>query len=58
MSALGQTQTLADVRAMSALPPIADIETQPWNVRFVPKADIVRCGKERRYSIASSLAKA
>ena len=25
---------------MSALPPKADIGTQPWNVRFVPKADI------------------
>ena len=25
---------------MSALPPIADIGTQSWNVRFVPKADI------------------
>jgi hypothetical protein len=24
------------------------------NVRFVPKADILRCGKERRYSITSS----
>jgi len=25
---------------MSALPPKADIGTQLWNVRFVPKADI------------------
>jgi hypothetical protein len=25
---------------MSALPPKADIGTQSWNVRFVPKADI------------------
>src|SRR5215469_4283384 len=25
--------------AMSALPPKADIGTQSWNVRFVPKAD-------------------
>ena len=24
------------------------------DVRFVPKADILRCGKERRYSITSS----
>ena len=24
---------------MSALPPKADIGTQSWNVRFVPKAD-------------------
>src|SRR6516164_6624645 len=27
---------------MSALPPKADIGTQSWNVRFVPKADIRR----------------
>jgi len=33
---------------MSALPPKADIGTQPLNVRFVPKADILRCGKKRR----------
>jgi hypothetical protein len=31
--------------AMSALPPIADIETQSRNVRFVPKADEVHCSK-------------
>ena len=40
MSALGQKQTLQHVRAMSALPPKADIGTQPRNVRFVPIADI------------------
>ena len=28
------------IEAMSGLPPIADIGTQPRNVRFVPKADI------------------
>ena len=39
MSALGQKQTSRLVRAMSALPPKADIETQPRDVRFVPKAD-------------------
>jgi hypothetical protein len=39
---------------MSALPPKADIETQSRDVRFVPKADILRCGKERRYSITST----
>ena len=39
---------------MSALPPKAEIGTQPRNVRFVPKADIMRCGKERRYSITTS----
>ena len=43
MSALGQKQTWADVRAMSALPPKADIETRSRDVRFVPKADILRC---------------
>ena len=31
---------------MSALPPKADIGTQSWNVRFVPKADILRCEKK------------
>jgi hypothetical protein len=30
---------------MSALPPIADIETQSRNVCFVPKADIAHRGK-------------
>ena len=45
MSALGQKQTSRLVRAMSALPPKADIGTQPRDVRFVPKADISRCGR-------------
>jgi hypothetical protein len=36
---------------MSALPPKADIEGVLGNVRFVPKADILRRGKKRRYSI-------
>src|SRR5215469_3822822 len=40
MSALGQKQTSKHVLAMSALPPKADIGTQPRDVRFVPKADI------------------
>ena len=40
MPALGQKQTLADVRVMSALPPKADIHLARWDVRFVPKADI------------------
>jgi hypothetical protein len=39
MSALGQKQT-NDVSPMSALPPKADIGTQPRDVCFVPKADI------------------
>jgi hypothetical protein len=42
MAALGQKQTFEVVRSMSALPPKADIETQPRDVRFVPKAD--SCG--------------
>jgi hypothetical protein len=37
---LGQKQTSEHLRVMSALPPKADIGTQSWNVRFVPKADI------------------
>src|SRR5262249_50281190 len=40
MPALGQKQTSGHVRAMSALPPKADIGTLSRNVRFVPKADI------------------
>jgi hypothetical protein len=39
MSALGQKQTSRHVRAMSALPPKADIEPRLRDVRFVPKAD-------------------
>jgi hypothetical protein len=41
MSALGQKLTSEHVRIMSALPPKADIGTQPRDVRFVPKADIL-----------------
>ena len=44
-SALGQKQTMEHVRVMSALPPKADIGTQPRDVCFVPKADKVRCSK-------------
>jgi hypothetical protein len=54
MSALGQKQTLGKVRLMSALPPKADIETQSRDVRFVPKADILRRSKMMLYSITSS----
>jgi hypothetical protein len=42
MSALGHKRTLRYTHAMSALPPIGDIDRQFWNVRFVPKADIRR----------------
>jgi hypothetical protein len=41
---------------MSALPSKADIAERRRHVRFVPKADILRCGKKRRYSITSSAA--
>jgi len=40
MSALGHKRTFGSAYSMSALPPIADIETQSRDVRFVPKADI------------------
>ena|SRR6516162_365526 len=53
-SALGQKQTSEYVRAMSALPPKADMDPHGRDVRFVPKADILRCSKERCYSITSS----
>ena len=42
MSALGQKRTSRHLQSMSALPPKADIGTQSWNVRFVPKADTPR----------------
>jgi len=54
MSALGQKRTLGNVAPMSALPPKAGIGIRSRHVRFVPKADILRCSKERRYSITSS----
>ena len=46
MSALGQKQTSQHVSAMSALPPKADIGQLGRDVRFVPKADMVRCAKD------------
>jgi hypothetical protein len=54
MSALGQKETLAHVHTMSAIPPKADIRYRDQHVRFVPKADILRCSEERRYSITSA----
>ena len=44
MSALGHKRTSRSVEAMSALPPKADIGTQPGDVRFVPMADILVAG--------------
>src|SRR5262250_3194513 len=54
MSALGQKRTFSSGRAMSRLPPKADIVDHDWDVRFVPKADILRCGRDLRYSVTSS----
>ena len=42
MSALGQKQTCAAQKGMSALPPKADMCGAKRNVRFVPIADIAR----------------
>jgi hypothetical protein len=41
MSALGQKQTFRRVQGISALPPKADIAERDWDVRFVPKAEIL-----------------
>ena len=41
MSALGQKQTCAAQKVMSALPPKADMRGATRDVRFVPIADIV-----------------
>src|SRR5215467_12847925 len=48
MSALGHKRTSRYVRAMSALPPKADIGTHSRDVRFVPKADIGRLAPSRK----------
>ena len=40
MSALGHKRTFAAQKAMSALPPKADMCSATRHVRFVPKADI------------------
>jgi len=40
MSALGQKQTCAPQKAMSALPPTATLNAFFCNVRFGPEADI------------------
>jgi hypothetical protein len=46
MSALGQKRTSDCRPVMSALPPKADIAELEERVRFVPKADILRCSKK------------
>src|SRR6516165_10338932 len=45
MSVLGQMRTFQQVRVMSALPPKADIDLVDGDVRYVPKADILRSSK-------------
>ena len=49
MSALGQKQTCAVQRVMSALLPIADMCSAQADVRFVPQADMgeITCETER-----------
>jgi hypothetical protein len=42
------------IRRMSALPPEADIARCGGHVRFVPKADILRRGKNRYFMSACS----
>jgi len=49
MSALGHKRTSESDQIMSALPPKADIVRPQWIVRFVPKADVSRCSKERLF---------
>jgi len=38
-----KSRSTSDGCPMSALPPKADIADHDWHVRFVPKADILRC---------------
>ena len=49
MSALGQKQTYAVQKTMSALPPKADMCSYGWNVRFVLIADMreIACAKQK-----------
>jgi hypothetical protein len=58
MLALGHKRTFCNVEVMSALPPESGHWLSGCDVRFVPKADILRCSKERRYSIALPAAQA
>jgi len=48
MSAMGHKRTFGKLRLMSALPPKADIAECDRHVSFVPKADVLRCGKKAR----------
>ena len=60
MSALGQKQTFAAQKSMSALPPIADMCSALADVRFVPIADItilILIRSPRRRGRVASLAR-
>jgi len=61
MSALGQKRTFRNVRAMSALPPKADMDQHRCDVCFVPKAappkaDIAERGRHPRCAISGHYA--
>jgi hypothetical protein len=53
MSALGQKQTCAPQKVMSALPPKADMCGAAKDVRFVPIADVATIGLAYRIRISS-----
>jgi hypothetical protein len=58
MSALGHERTLPPVCAMSALPPIADINRGNRYVRFVPIADIRKTdGAKQKDRLTAALPK-
>ena len=58
MSALGQKQTCAAHKLMSALPPKADTRWKDLNVRFVPKATcviaVVIFAKRHRWTLGNT----
>ena len=51
MSALGQKQTFAVQKRMSALPPKADMCSALAHVRFVPIADISQLEQKQKHSL-------
>ena len=55
MSALGQKQTCAAQKVMSALPPKADMCSATRNVRFVPKADIAARPRQWRIPLDTEI---
>jgi hypothetical protein len=50
MSALGHKLTFCDARAVSALPPKADMAERVCDVRFVPISDISLFNRSEQYS--------